>query len=421
MGTAAREVRRYGAGESAEPGGRGRGWSKYREVLSVPVGRRLAVGGLVGRLREGGSSIAILLSVRYSGETLHTAALSSGAYLFCAAVSRPPQGKLLARFGHRRVLCAFSAVNTTILCARAGVLLVRAGVPATLALVSLTGLTLPAVTVSLRSSWPIAVPKASLTATAYALDGSLYQAAQVAGPALVGAMSAIAAPGYALVVLALFGLAGTSIVARATPLGPTGTSEGRTAAKKQRPSIAILLIANVFMGIFQGTLLLLATALALRAGDVPASGLLLSCVSLGSLAGGLAYGAYRWKAPAQRRTAVASAALIGAGLALNAPLPLGALAGLLGLVGVARAATNTSILLVAQGRLPLPEQAVGFAWLSLATKIGESAGAALAGVAIAAGGSKAGGWQVLAAATGVAFACRLGPLRHRHRRRWGRW
>ena len=429
MGALTQEARGQGHLPGQGERRRDHGWNTYGQVLSTPVARRLAMGGLVGRLREGGASVAILLSVRHAGEPLHAAALASGAYLVCAAFSRPVEGKLLGRLGHRRMLSASSVANTAVLSGFACILLAHAREPVVLAFAGSAGLTLPAITVSLRSSWPNAVPKADLVSTAYALDGALYQAAQAAGPALVSLMAAIAAPGSALFVLAFFGMVGTSVVARSTPARPTGTATGRAAphgtsaglapessqsegrtynSATGRWPAALVLLVSLFTGVFQGSLLLVAAAVALGDGNGPASGLLLSCFSLGALAGGLAYGAVSWKVVPSQRALVAGTALAGISFSLHFPAPLPAFAGLVALVGLARAATNTSVLLVVQARFPAAQQASAFAWLSMATKVGESAGAALAGATIAAGGAGAGAWQISAAATAIAVVCLIG-------------
>ena len=59
---------------------------------------------LIGRLPQGMSSLAILLLVRSKTGSYAAAGIAVGAFAFATAAGAPFQGRLVDRFGRRRVL-----------------------------------------------------------------------------------------------------------------------------------------------------------------------------------------------------------------------------------------------------------------------------------------------------------------------------
>ncbi len=61
----------------------------FIQIAVAGQARRLAVGGLVGRFREAGIGLAIVLAVRGVTGSYAVAGAAAAAYLIAAAVSRP--------------------------------------------------------------------------------------------------------------------------------------------------------------------------------------------------------------------------------------------------------------------------------------------------------------------------------------------
>src|ERR1700684_471806 len=77
---------------------------RYRSVLSAPGCARVFGTALIGRLPQGMLSLAILLLVRSKTGSYAAAGIAVGAYAFATAAGAPFLGRLVDRFGRRRVL-----------------------------------------------------------------------------------------------------------------------------------------------------------------------------------------------------------------------------------------------------------------------------------------------------------------------------
>src|SRR5262245_25623272 len=78
--------------------------SSYRSVLSTPGAGGLFATALVARLPQGMAPLAILLLVRGATHSYAAAGLAVGAQAFATAAGAPVLGRLVDRFGRRRVL-----------------------------------------------------------------------------------------------------------------------------------------------------------------------------------------------------------------------------------------------------------------------------------------------------------------------------
>ncbi len=123
------------------------------------------------------------------------------------------------------------------------------------------------------------------------------------GPLAVALIVAVASPRVAVLVLAVVAIVGTRLFVRS----PLARDRGRRAGHRERGSVLAnrelraLLWPVLLMGVGLGCTEVGLPSLALHAGSRPASGLLLAVWSVGSIVGGLSYGARVWTAPIDRR------------------------------------------------------------------------------------------------------------------------
>src|ERR1700749_4929296 len=78
--------------------------ARYRSVLSVPGCGRVLATALIARLPQGMTSLGILLLIRAHTGSYAAAGIAVGAYDFATAAGAPLVGRLVDRFGRRRVL-----------------------------------------------------------------------------------------------------------------------------------------------------------------------------------------------------------------------------------------------------------------------------------------------------------------------------
>lgn len=349
-------------------------------IAATPQARRLAAAGLIGRFREAGVGLAIVLSARDSGYSYAVAGLAAAVYLVACAISRPAHGRRVDRVGAPRALLVPSVANSLALAALAAAAWQRAGELVFLGCAALIGVTLPALSATLRALWP-RVTASALDAT-YAFDTLIYEVSLIASPALVGVIAVQVSVPLALIVLAATGTIGTAAVslspaARWAKTGPPATHPGRPLLG---PVVIFLVAIEFLIGGAEGSMTVLVPGFASSHRVASASGILVSALSAGSLAGALAYGLIARRTTWPTRLIACTGALTVTLTALPtlARSPV-AFALLLAVVGVTLAPTLTTGFIAIKDAAPPQALAEAFTWASFSAAAGSAAAQALAG------------------------------------------
>lgn len=364
---------------------------RYRSVLAAPGCARVFGTALVGRLPQGMTSLAILLLVREHTQSYAAAGVAVGAYDFATAGGAPVLGRLVDRFGRRRVLPPVAVAQCLALCALLIAAHGGAGAAALIALSAIAGSLMPPIAPAVRALLRDLLPDPEVRETAYALESVIQEVIWIAGPLVVGAVIAIASPTVALLVSSSVCIAGTTLFVTS----PGARGRGVRAMHGGRPQVLAIaelraMLAPIFLnGLAIGAISVGLPALALHAGSRPATGVLLAVWSLGSVTGGLWYGARSWRAPLGRRYPI----LLLSGVACTAPLILARTVPE-GIVGALVAGLTLAPVFSCQyalvGRaVPDGVETEAFTWVSSALIGGLAAGAALGGAAVASAGFSA--------------------------------
>jgi MFS family permease len=277
--------------------------ARYQVLLSTEGVRRLLVSSVLARLPLGMSSLAILLLVRARTDSFLVAGLAVGAFTAASAVTAPLQGRLLDRFGQRRVLLPCAVGEAGLLLVLIAVAQARAPAAAIVALAGLAGTLLPPVSACVRALWPIVAGDTATRETAYALDATTQEIIWTVGPMIVAAAVSLASAAVAVATCAAITLLGTVLFA-AAPLARdwrgerVGRARGGALAS---PGLRVLLVAVALTGTVIGAFEVGLPALAAHLGSPSSAGLLLAMWSLGSLCGGILYGARTWARPMSSR------------------------------------------------------------------------------------------------------------------------
>jgi MFS family permease len=361
------------------------GLRRYRELLSIPGVPALLLAAFVARLPYGLFALALILLLRAQGFDYAAIGIVTAASGFSVGVAAPVFGRIIDRVGQTRVL-----VTTAVLGALTGVGLVVAALAGAgttvLTLLALAGgLTVPPVSPSLRTLLPGLVGRERLD-TAFAFDALQLEGVFIAGPLLAAAIATVFSPEAAV----LTGIAmqtGGSLGVAATPPSrrwrPAERAPGSIrAGALSVPGLRTLVVSLALTAISLGVLEIGIPAFAEREASRSDSGWLFALWGLGSLAGGLWYGARSWGAPAHVRFLVVTGVLV-AGLA---PLPLAgsmpAFAVLVAVAGLGLAPSTTACYSLI-GELA-PEGAVteAYAWQIVGYVAGSAGGAWLGGVVV---------------------------------------
>jgi MFS family permease len=363
------------------------GPKRYAAILRQPHVTPLLLASMLARLPYGVYALAVILYLSEVRDSYAIAGLVDGAFAIGAAVGVPGQGRLIDRFGQRRVLVPAALLDAT--ATGALVALTEGGAPTAALVVCglLGGVAIPSVGGALRALWPSLLRgRDELTGAAFALDSVALEALFTTGPLLAALVVAIASPIAALALSAVCTVAGTLLfVAQAPSRGwrPDLEADRPGALGALRSSgVRTLAFAAVPVGFGFGTVEISLPAFAEEHGRTELAGILLATWSVGSVAGGLLYGARTWRWPLGRTY-----------LALSIGLPLGFLPALLaGSIGA------MAVLVVTAGLFIAPQAAAAneliarvaprgmvteaYSWPVTATLVGFAPGTAVGGALV---------------------------------------
>ncbi len=388
------------------------GLGRYLEVLRTPGVSRVVVFTATGRLPFAIVPLSIILLMREEAYDYGQIGVVVGAEALAVGVTAAFVGRLVDRVGMSRVVLATGAMTTIALCAETIAILSGATPALLVALAALHGATIPPISASMRSLWARLVPEETLE-TAFAFDAIQLELVFVVGPLIAATLATAISPAAGMLlcagfyVVATVGFA-TAPVARAAQVDEH--VERTRAGALRSPGMRTLVLVGAITAISFGALEVALPAFAEREGERNAVGPLITAWSLGSLIGGLWYGARRWRIPLERRLVILLA-LLGLGAAPLAFAPsIGAMAALLLLTGLALAPLATTEYALVDVVAPAGTTTEAYSWQIVATVTGAAVGSIVAGV-LAEHASV--GWALATAALACAGAFLVAIARQR--------
>lgn len=359
----------------------------YLAVLRIPHARPALAAALLTRLAFAAGPLALILMVQTASGSFAWAGVATAATTLTSGLLAPLRGRLVDRYGQRRILLPFAATYAVAL---AGVVLVagpgQARALAAVILAALAGATVPPVGPAMRVLWAALVGRGPALQTAYALDTVLEEVVYIGGPLAAAALAAAAGPAVGLLAAAGLALVGTLsfVVSHAARVWggrrvkPTGWA-GALAGRGLPTLVASLAGVGAAVGIWD----IAAVAAARGHGAAAAGGILLAAEAAGSAVGGLWYGSRRWRRPAGYRYCVllAGLAIISAILPASAA-SLGAVGVLLAVVGLLLAPVMSSAYVLAAELAPHGTLTEATSWVLTSHNVAGAAGMAAAGALV---------------------------------------
>jgi MFS family permease len=356
--------------------------ARYRTLLGD---RRLAAAvgtSWVGRLPIGMAVLSILLFVQHAQRSFSLAGIASALYVIGIGAVAPLVGRLIDRFGPRPILWFGAFAYPLALLGLFTAVKGNAGTVAVAACAFMAGVTLPPVPTCVRTLLRRLLTDAKDIQAAYSLDSVLMESVFILGPGVVSLFVAAGSPAAALLFTAFCGGLGAVVFARTEvvrswhddPLAEAARP-GLLAVRNLLPIFAVTLFFSAGFGLFEVAV----AALATRAEEPAAAGLILALTSVGSAAGALVYGSRSWplQAAGQYKAALAAMAV---GLALLAPIGTLWLFALVAIVAGIPMATVLAVqsMLIAT-IAPRAALAECFTWASTSLLLGVSVGIAFGG------------------------------------------
>jgi len=276
------------------------GRARYAAILRAPHVAPLLFASMLARLPYGLYALAAILYLAEARDSYAVAGLVDGAFAIGAAVGVPLQSRLIDRLGQRRVLlpaALLDALATGLLIA-----LTEADAP-TVALVAcglIGGVTVPNIGTALRTLWPeLLRRREELLPTAFALDSVAVELLFTVGPLIAALIIAVASPVAALVASAACSVVGTLLFIARPPSRdwrPHADSGSHGALGALRSAgVRTIVISSVPVGFCFGAIEISLPSFAEQHGTRELAGVLLATWSVGSVVGGLAYGARAWR------------------------------------------------------------------------------------------------------------------------------
>jgi MFS family permease len=354
--------------------------SRPGAILRVPGIRRTYGPSLIARLPMGAHGLVLLLFVHQLTGSYALGGAASGAFALSLALSSPPLGRLIDRYGQTRVLVPLALMTAVV-----HVLLATAprATPAGLLLggAVAAGLFVPPLSAAARALWAELLDRDLLPA-AYALEAAVLEAVYIAGPLLiVGAIGAVSLR-LALLVNGACVLVGTLWFAsscQSRRWRGTGEEERHWAGPLASRPIRVLLSGIALFGVAIGAMEVGIAAVTSAAGTPSAAGPVLAASGAGSLIGGLLAGrAGAADRPVRRFTWLLVAFAVGMLPWLVAPAPwwLG-VAVFAGSVPIAPALATSSALIGEWA--PAGTVTEAFTWNGTSLTAGLAAGSAATG------------------------------------------
>jgi MFS family permease len=384
----------------------------YLSVWRLPSAPVLLVAGFAGRLPSAMVPLALLLMVQQQTGSYAVAGLAAATYGLAMAGMAPVLGRLADRRTPRPVLLAQAGAYPLLLTLLVAVVLGGAPTAAIVAASAAAGAGTPLVSGAVRALWSRVDP--AVRGTAFALDATATELVFVAGPTLVALLAVLADPAWAVAVAGVLAVAGALGIATSAAMRgwvPGGGRRTSPFATVLTPGLPRVLLSGAALMLGFGALEVAVPAFADAAGSPGMSGVLLALWSLGSVAGGLWFGArvVSVSLPRQYRWLLLGVTIGLAPLtAASSPWVLGAL---LFLGGTAIAPTLTVQNSLVGAIAPAHATTEAFTWLSTMATGASAVGAALGGALIESPAGVSGSLLLAVAGAAVAVLVTLVPGR----------
>ena len=384
----------------------------YAAFFRLPGVARLLTIALIARMPVGMMSLSMLMHLRELSGSFAFAGGMVGTYLVAMACTAPIQGRLIDRYGPLGVLAVTGIVHPAAL----GLLLFAGPLHVPLAgiapLTMVAGAFVTPISVLTRTLWRHRFEDARERRTAFAIDTVMIEINFTIGPALIGLALLIgtAADAFTLTWLVAACAAPLFAFSGASRYWKRAADETRhLAGPLANRRLLVAYATSAALTFAFGMLEVGYPGFASRLGVIALGGALLATCSIGSAAGGLAYGALHLALPLERqlpRLLLAFALLLGAHAFARSPWILGPLAFGAGLT-IAPALTVLSLLVTQHA--PARYATEAFTWMSTCIVIGVGAGMAVGGQLVEAIGP----WSAFASGTAAVVVSALvsSPLR----------
>ncbi|MFZ9750904.1 MAG: MFS transporter [Candidatus Nanopelagicales bacterium] len=286
--------------------------NKYRLAFADPRARAFSFAGFIARMPISMVGIGILMYVESARGNYTLAGAVSATGAIASAVGGPITSRLTDRFGQHRVLPWQIFIVVT--AAAALIFTIPSNLPAIFIFIfaTISGFFAPSIGALVRARWTALLVSGPVLITAFSVESMIDEIIFVIGPTVAAFTSVNIHPAAPQVIAVVFLLIGGSwlISMRDTepPINQQQIKHGKPVVF--RNGLLWLVFIHFLAGIFFGSIETTMIAFSDFAGIPIAAGFLLALWSIGSLIGGIFYGASDFKLPLPKQLILISLVLI---------------------------------------------------------------------------------------------------------------
>lgn len=388
----------------------------YVSVLRVPGAARFTSAGFVARMQMSMAGLGAVLLLQHERGSYAVAGAVSAVYALSMAVVSPQVSRLIDSLGQRRVVPIQLVVHIPAMAAL--IFLAMSDTPEwpLYPVAFLTGAAQPNVGPLVRARWSSLLTGTGSLRTAFAWESLIDEVVFIAGPPLATVLALQFFPSAALVVATVLLAVGTYflLTQRNTEPAPSGSKfQYRQRSALAMPGVAAVSLVYVLIGGIFGAWEVTTVAFAAQQGHPGAAGVLLAVYSLGSLCGGLVFGALVLRASILRQFLT----MLGVMAVVTLPLPMLGNLWLLGIgaviAGIAVAPVLISGMALIERIVPMARLTESMSWASAGLAVGLAVASPLAGIIVDTHSASTAYWITSGCAVGAALTAflLLGSLR----------
>lgn len=286
--------------------------NKYRLAFADPRARAFSFAGFIARMPISMVGIGILMYVESARGNYTLAGAVSATGAIASAVGGPITSRLTDRFGQHRVLPWQIFIVVT--AAAALIFTIPSNLSAIFIFIfaTISGFFAPSIGALVRARWTALLVSGPVLITAFSVESMIDEIIFVIGPTIAAFTSVNIHPAAPQVIAVVFLLIGGSwlISMRDTepPINQQQIKHGKPVVF--RNGLLWLVFIHFLAGIFFGSIETTMIAFSDFAGVPIAAGFLLALWSIGSLIGGIFYGASDFKMPLPKQLILISLVLI---------------------------------------------------------------------------------------------------------------
>lgn len=396
-------------------------FGKYVTVLKTPGALRFSMAGFLGRAQMAMVGLGAVLLLQHERGSYAVAGTVSAIYALSMAVISPQASRLVDIHGQRAILRIQLALHVPMMAALIALAMSSTPDWVLYVLAFFTGGVQPNVGALVRARWSAKLTGTGSLRTAFAWESMLDEVVFIAGPPLATVLVIAVFPSAALIVGTALLVVGVWWFAslRETEPKPAGRHPGQA---RQRPAIALpgvaaVALVYVFLGGIFGSFEVTTVAFADQHGHKGIAGLLLATNSVGSLAGGIIFGALALRATMLRQfvAMLALMAVVMAPLPLLTSIPLLAAGSFI--AGLSIAPVLISGISLVERVVPATRLTESLSWSTAGLTVGLAFSSPLAGFIVDGNPASTAYWVTAGCALGAAVTgmTQVRPLRRANR------